>query len=313
VTTVDAPPSTGQNGEPAPPARSYWRHTLRQLIRQPVTLGALGVLAVLFVVGGLAPVLETRGWNYIDLSSRWQNHPPTLASGHLLGTDNIGRDTLGRALWGLHYSEQTALVGGIVATLLALAVGVLAGYAGGWPDALLMRIADLVTGFPVLVLLVAAFVWLRPVTVWEATLVFSLAMWPFAARVLRARAASLGAEEYVLAARALGASNRRIVFRHVLPNAAGAIVVGATSLIGQIVLVEATAEFFGYGVRSVTRPTLGNLIGEATASGIGRNNALALGWWTWVTPMAALVAVLACVNLVGDGLDAALNPRTRRA
>lgn len=314
MSAAEAPPSSRPDRvPPAPQARGYWRQTLRQLARQRVTLVAFGVLVVLFAAGGLAPVLETRGWNYIDLSSRWHNHAPTLASGHLLGTDNIGRDTLGRALWGLHYSEQTALIGGTAATLLALAVGVFAGYVGGWPDAVLMRLADLVTGFPVLVLLVAAFVWLRPVTVWEATLVFSLAMWPFAARVLRARATSLGAEEFVQAARALGASDRRIVLRHVLPNAAGAIVVSATSLIGQIVLVEATAEFFGYGVRSVTRPTLGNLIGEATASGIGRNNTLALGWWTWVPAMAVLVAVLACVNLVGDGLDAALNPRTTRA
>jgi ABC-type dipeptide/oligopeptide/nickel transport system permease subunit len=297
----------------AVPRRGYWRNALRRLIHQKATVAALGLLLAIFVAGALAPLLAPHGWNSIDLDQRWRNHAPTLAAGHLLGTDNIGRDTLRRALWGLHYSEQTAFVGGLAATLLALVVGVYAGFRGGWPDALLMRLADLVTGFPVLVLLVAAFVWLRPVTVWEATLVFALAMWPFAARVFRARAASLGAEEFVQAARALGASNRRIVLRHLIPNAAGAIVVSATSLIGQIVLIEATAEFLGYGVRSVTRPTLGNLIGEATSTGIGPFNQLALGWWVWVTPVSILVAVLLCVNLIGDGLDAALNPRTTHA
>jgi peptide/nickel transport system permease protein len=313
MTVAEAPmPARPDESEPAPRRRGYWSQTLRRLSRQPVTLGAFGLLVVLLVAGALAPVVARTGWNSIDLSSRWHNHAPTLAAGHVLGTDNIGRDTLTRVLWGLHYTEQTALVGGLAATLVALAVGVVAGYFGGWPDAVLMRLADLVTGFPVLVLLVATFVWLRPVTVWEATLVFSIAMWPFAARVFRARTTSLGAEEFVQAARALGASDGRIVLRHLLPNAAGAIVVSATSLVGQIVLIEATAEFFGFGVRSVTRPTLGNLIGEATSGGIGEFNPLALGWWTWATPAVVLITVLACVNLVGDGLDAALNPRAAR-
>lgn len=291
----------------------FRRLALRRLLRQPVTLAAVGVLLALVVLGELAPVLAAHGWNAIDLSGSAQNRPPTLGWPHLLGTDNIGRDTLQRTVWGLHYSVQTAFVAGLAAALVALVVGALAGQRGGWTDAVLMRVADLVTGFPVLVLLIAAFVWLRPVSVWKATLVFALAMWPFAARVLRARIASLGAEEYVQAARALGASELRILLRHLLPNAAGTVVVAATSLVGQIVLVETTAEFFGFGVTSTTRPTLGNLIGEAVAGGMAATNSLGLGWWTWATPTAALVALLAAVNLIGDGLDVALNPRASRA
>jgi len=161
----------------------------------------------------------------------------------------------------------------------------------------------------VIVVLIAVFVWLRPVTIWDATVVFALAMWPFGARVIRAQTVAVAAEEYVAAAQALGASNRRVVLRHLVPNAAGTIVVTLTALIGQILLIEATAEFFGYGVASIARPTLGNLIGEATTSGIGPYNTVGLGWWVWASPMVALVLVLACVSLVGDGLDAALNPR----
>jgi peptide/nickel transport system permease protein len=301
---------------PAPPpattTRGFWRRALHRLVRQPVTLAAAAVLVAVLVAGELAPALATRGWNDINLDPRWRNHGPTLA-GHLFGTDQIGRDTLARLLWGIHFTEQTAVVGALAATLLALAVGLAAGYYGGWADAILMRAADLVTGFPVLVLLIVAFTWLRPVTVWEATVVFSLAMWPFAARVFRARIVSLRDEEFVQAAQALGASDLRIILRHLLPNAAGAIVVSATSLFGQIVLIEATAEFFGFGVLSVTRPTLGNLIGEASQSGIGPYNFLGLGWWTWVVPASALIILLACANLVGDGLDVALNPRSTRA
>jgi peptide/nickel transport system permease protein len=188
--------------------------------------------------------------------------------------------------------------------------GLTTGYFGGWLDAVVTRVADLVTGFPVIVVLIAVFVWLRPVTIWDATVVFALALWPFGARVIRAQTVVVAAEEYVAAAQALGASNRRIVLRHLLPNAAGTIVVTLTALIGQILLIEATAEFFGYGVASIARPTLGNLIGEATISGIGPYNSVGLGWWVWASPMIALVLVLACVSLVGDGLDSALNPRS---
>ena len=281
-------------------------------MRQPVTIVASLVLVAVLVTGEIAPWVATKGWNDIDLAPRWANHAPTLA-GHLLGTDNVGRDNLARLFWAVHYSEQTAIVGSLAATLLALLLGLAAGYYGGWFDAVVMRIADLVTGFPVLVVLIVLFTWLRPVTEWDATAVFSLAMWPFAARVFRARAVSLRAEEFVDSARALGASNLRIVVRHLIPNAAGAIVVSATSLVGQVILIEATAEFFGFGVLSVTRPTLGNLIGESTQGGLGPYNSLGLGWWTWVPPMVVLILVLACVNLVGDGLDTALNPRASRA
>lgn len=301
---VAAPP-----GEAAVVRRGFWRRALHRLARQPVTIAAAVVLLAILVAGALAPVLAPERWNTIDLSGQWRNHGPTLQAAHLLGTDNIGRDVLGRVLWGINASEQTAIAGALAATAIALLVGLAAGYYGGWLDTASMRLADLVTGFPVLVTLIAAFVWLQPVGIWDATAVFAVALWPFAARVFRARTASLCAEEFVQAAQALGASDRRIVVRHLLPNAAGVIVVGATSLAGQIVLVEATAEFFGFGIRSLQHPTLGNLIGEAATSGLGSYNTLGLGWWTWVAPTVALVAILVCINLVGDGLEAALDPR----
>ncbi|HVA30185.1 MAG TPA: ABC transporter permease subunit, partial [Gaiellaceae bacterium] len=116
----------------------------------------------------------------------------------------------------------------------------------------------------------------------------------------------------VEAARALGASELRILVRHLLPNAASAVIVATTALVGQIMLVEATAEFFGFGVNSLVRPTLGNLIADSTAGGIGRFNVLGLGWWVWATPAVVLVLVLVCVNLVGDGLATALDPRAAR-
>lgn len=285
---------------------------LRRLGRQPAGLVAVAVLVALLVVGGLAHEIAPQGWNAINLAPRWMNHPPTLSGNHFLGTDNIGRDTIVRTLWGLHDTESVALIGAAVAIVIGVLAGGVAGFYRGWADAVLMRFVDLVTAFPVIVLMLVVFAILEPVTTTKATIAFSLYMWTFVARVIRGRLIILGGEEFVDAARALGASDLRIFFRHLLPNATGTLVVAATSMIGQILLVEATVEFFGFGVNSLIRPTLGNLTAEATVSGIGNFNSLGLGWWVWMGPAATLVLVLLCVNIAGDALEAALNPRLAR-
>jgi peptide/nickel transport system permease protein len=283
---------------------------IRRLARQPLTVAAFAALVVLFVVGALAPVLVPEGWNNLNLAARWQNHPPTTAGWtHLLGTDNIGRDVLVRTLWGLHYTEVSALLGALLATLLGLAIGGIAGLRGGWLDSMLMRLADLATTFPVIIVMIVFFFFFEPLTVTKATLIFAFYLWAIVARVVRSRFVTLGGEEFVEAARALGASDARIFFRHLLPNSAGAIVVAGSSLVGLIILVEATAEFFGFGISSLIRPTLGNLIADTTSTGIGPDNQLGLGWWVWVTPATVLVVILLCVNLLGDGLADALDPR----
>jgi peptide/nickel transport system permease protein len=286
--------------------------TLRRVVSQPVTVAALAVLVAIFTAGGLASRIVPQRWNDLNLSAQWQNHPPIAAWPHLMGTDNIGRDVLVRTIWGLHYTETSALLGALLATAAGLCLGALAAFYGGWLDAALMRIADLTTTFPVIVVMIIVFFFLEPLTVAKATLILGLYLSAFVARTVRARFLSLGKEEFVEAARALGASNARILTRHLLPNAAGTLVVAATAMVGQIVLVEATAEFFGFGISSLLRPTLGNLVAEAASTGIGANNQLGLGWWVWATPATLLVAILVCVNLVGDGLTEALDPRTRR-
>jgi peptide/nickel transport system permease protein len=286
--------------------------TLRRLVSQPVTAAALVVLVAIFTAGALANRIVPQRWNDLNLSARWQNHPPTAAWPHLMGTDNIGRDVLVRTIWGLHYTEASALLGALLATAVGLCIGAVAAFQGGWLDAVLMRLADLAATFPVIVVMIIVFFFLEPLTVAKATLILGLYLSSFVARTVRARFLSLGEEEFVDAARALGASNVRILVRHLLPNAAGTLVVAATAMVGQIVLVEATAEFFGFGISSLLRPTLGNLVAEAASTGIGANNQLGLGWWVWATPATLLVAVLVCVNLVGDGLTEALDPRTRR-
>jgi ABC-type dipeptide/oligopeptide/nickel transport system permease subunit len=288
--------------------RAPWGRAPRRLFRQPVTVAAIVILIAVFVLGALGPTLAPQGPNSINLDPRWQNHAPMLSGWHLFGTDNIGRDILVRTIWGLYTSEQTALLAALLATIVAVAFGGFAGYRGGWLDALVMRIGDLITTFPALMVLLAAYVFLQPVTVLKATLVLTLYLWIPAARVLRPHFAALHDAEFIHAARSLGASGTRIFFRHMLPNASTPIIIASTALLGQVIMLEATVEFFGLGVSSLVKPTLGNLIGDVTQSGIGVFNEIGLGWWTWACPATVLVLILLCANLAGDGIAEALNP-----
>jgi peptide/nickel transport system permease protein len=175
-----------------------------------------------------------------------------------------------------------------------------------------MRIADLVTAYPAVVLTLAAIVYLGEVYPHDLILIFGGYMWAVIARVVRAHIAALRTQEYVEAARALGASNLRILFRHLLPNAGGTILVAATSLVGQIILIDATVEFFNYGLSSSVAPSLGNLVSDVIQTKFASATTLVVpgsgSWWIWVFPSLVLALILVTVNLVGDALDAALNP-----
>jgi peptide/nickel transport system permease protein len=280
---------------------------LHRLARQPTTLGALGFLVPLLVVAWNAHDLAPYHWMYID-TSRFEE-PPSLAGWHVFGTDNIGRDVFSRSLWALGESERIALSAAGLATLVGTLVGALAGYFGGLLDAFLMRIGDLATAYPAVLVLLAVIVYARPVTPRTLTIVLAAYLWVAVARVVRASFVSQREQEYVEAARALGASDLRIVFRHLLPNSAGPIVVAGTTVVGQAILLDATTEFFNFGLNQEEQPTLGNMLADVTKYGVGVRSPVGYGWWMWAFPALVLVLVLVAVNLVGDGLDAALNPR----
>jgi len=282
---------------------------LARFARRPLALVALVVVVGVFAAGGLASVLAPSGWTAIDLT---QTHiGPTFAHGHIFGTDWVGRDMLVRTLYGVRTTEEVALASALLAAVVGVVVGALAGYVGGWVDAVVMRIADLVTAYPAVVLTLGALVYVGEAYPHVLILIFGGYMWAVIARVVRADVATLRAHDYVDAARALGASDLRILVRHVLPNAGGTIVVAATALVGQIVLIDATVEFFGYGLPQAIAPSLANLVADVVKFKFGLSNDIAttgLGWWTWFFPGLVLVVILVCLNLVGDALDAALNP-----
>lgn len=307
--------ASGMDAASKPPLPEYTRERRRfhssrawhRFARQPVAMGAGFVLLVLFVGGALVHQITPHDAR-INLSAEWRNHPPVLSGWHLFGTDNIGQDILLRTLYGLHTSEQTALAATLFATVLGVAIGSIAGYRGGMFDVLMMRLADLLGIFPLIVVFLVVYAYFTPVTAWKASVALACFLWVPMARVVRAEISALRSEEFVQAALSLGASDRRIFARHLLPNGSGSIIVAATTLLGQVFIVEATLEFFGLGVSTAIQPTLGNLIGD------GYRGVLALGegWWTWAFPAGVLLVILVCVNLVGDGIADALRPPKHR-
>lgn len=279
----------------------------RRFVRRRVAVAALIVLLVIFALAAAAPVIASRGASWIDLSN--VHGAPSLA--HPFGTDNVGRDVLSRTVFGARTTAEVALAAALLATVIGVIAGGIAGYYGGWRDAIVMRVADLVTAYPAVVFTLAAIVYFRPV--WPHTLIYVFAgfAWATIARDVRTHVVLLREADFVEAARALGASDRRIMLRHLLPNVGGTVLVGATSLVGQIVLIDATVEFFGYGLPSSTTPSLGNLVADVVQFSFGLSNDAAtagFGWWTWFFPGLVLVLILVCVNLIGDALDEALNP-----
>jgi peptide/nickel transport system permease protein len=301
----------GVVASPAVERRGLLRFAAIRFARQPVAVAALLVVVTIFTAGAFASVLAPHGWNAINLNPHALNQPPSLA--HPFGTDAIGRDMFVRTLYGVRTTEEVALGGALLATLLGVIAGALAGFYGGWFDAGAMRVADLVSAYPAVVVTLAALVYLGQAYPHDLVLIFGLYMWAVVARVVRAHVVSLRGAEFVEAARAFGASDARILARHLLPNVGGTILVAATSLVGMVVLIDATVEFFNYGLSSSVSPSLGNLVADVVQNKFGLavfwwQQFPPVGWWTWVFPAGVLVLILVCVNLVGDALDTALNP-----
>jgi ABC-type dipeptide/oligopeptide/nickel transport system permease subunit len=290
------------------PRRTGRGRAWRRLMHQPVAVTAGAILTTVLVLGAIFPRISHTDPQRINLATRWLNHPPTLSGGHYLGTNNVGQDVLVRTLFGLHASEQSALLATLIASVVGIALGTIAGYRGGWTDSLIMRFGDMFGIFPAVILMLIAYTYFFPITVQKVTLILACYFWIPMARVVRAEIASLREREFVQAALSLGASNRRIFFRHLLPNGASTIIVAATSLLGQVIILEATLEFLGLGLPSAIEPTLGNLIGDAQQG----NFTIGFNWWTMVTPVSVVVIILICINLLGDGLAEALRPARPR-
>lgn len=278
-----------------PPGAVLWR----AFARHRLAVASLGVLALLAAVCAAAPLVARHTFDAIDLTALRQ--APSWE--HWMGTDDLGRDLFTRVLWGGRVSMAIGVLSALVGTVVGTVVGVTAGYAGGRTDGFLMRVTDVAYSIPTLPLLIVLASYTAATAV-SMALVIGLLSWMATARVVRGEVLAIKEMPFVEAARGVGASPARIVAVHVLPNAAGPIVVSATLAVGNAVLVESSLSFLGLGVQPPT-PTWGNMLMDAQAT-------MATQPWLAIFPGAAILVLVLAVNFVGDGLRDAVDPRERR-
>lgn len=270
-----------------------------QLRRHRLAVASAGILAAVAAVCALAPLLAPYDFDAIDLSAIRQ--PPSPS--HPMGTDDLGRDLLTRILYGGRISILIGVLSALLGTAMGSAIGALAGYFGGRLDSVLMRLTDVAYSIPTLPLLIVLASYTRADAL-SMALVIGLLSWMGTARVVRGEVLSLKELAFVDAARSLGAGDARIILRHVLPNAMGPIVVGATLAVGNAIILESSLSFLGLGVQPPT-PTWGNMLMDAQAT-------MASKPWLTVFPGLSILMVVLSVNFVGDGLRDALDPMGRR-
>ncbi len=282
-------------------ARSQWSYARRRFLRHRLAMGGLVGLVILFGAGVFANYIAPYSFEEIDLTHVLV--APTTFQHHFFGTDEIGRDFFSRVIYGIRTSEEVGVFVAVVSSLIGLAVGSVAGYYGGWIDNIVMRITDLVLTLPAIVVLLTAAALLGEGSQWRVSLILALFFWTGLARVVRGIFLSLREKEYVEAAKASGAGDLRIMFRHILPNTLGPVIVNGTLAVATAILIEAALSFLGFGIKPPT-PSLGVLIAS------GQNNPQK--WWLTLFPGLTIVAIVLCINFIGDGLRDALDPQQRR-
>jgi len=270
----------------------------RRLRRNQLALAGGLVVIALFVVSFLAPWLAPYDPAFIDVTSVLEG--PSRA--HPFGTDPLGRDVLSRMIWGSRISLKVGFVAVGLATLIGIFFGAVSGYYGGWVDAAVMRFVDLMLCFPAFFLILAVIAILEP-SIWNIMIVIGVTGWMGVARLVRAEFLTLKSREFVLAARALGASDRRLIFAHLLPNALAPVLVSATLGVAGAILTESALSFLGIGVQPPT-PSWGNILTE------GKDN-ISLAWWLSLYPGLAILVTVLGYNLLGEGIRDSLDPRLR--
>jgi peptide/nickel transport system permease protein len=236
----------------------------------------------------------------LDLAPRWWDGDGTAVGRHPFGQDDVGRDYFALTMRGVQVSLGIAVTVGVAATVLGTVIGAVAGMRRGWWDAVLMRVTDMVLAIPLLVVAAVVGQWNSHGPFLLALLLGALT-WTTLARLVRADFLRFGQLGYVEAARALGAGNLRIVLRHLLPNSLGTIVVNATLTIALAILLETSVSYLGFGVRSPDT-SLGRLVGD-------HQTALMVRPWLFWWPGTFIIVIALAVNLVGDGLRDAFDPR----
>ncbi len=270
----------------------FWKRFKRNKI---AVTGAI-IVSFLFIIALFAPLLSPYKQNDID-----RNHilePPSLK--HPFGTDDLGRDVFSRMIYGARTSLLVGFVAVGIATIIGIFFGSIAGYYGGWTDRIIMRFIDIMLTIPTFFLILAVIAFVGP-SIWNIMIVIGFTSWMSVARLVRAEFLSLKEREFVLAAKATGASDRRVIFKHILINSLAPVFVSAILGIAGAVLLESGLSFLGLGVQPPT-PTWGNILT------LGKDN-IEIAWWLSVFPGFAILITVLGYNLLGEGIRDALDPR----
>jgi peptide/nickel transport system permease protein len=296
---------------PLTPGQLVWRRFRKHRMALLGTIGS--ILLLIFIIGGSIIVPETKA-NQADLVKRLA--PPS--SEHWFGTDSVGRDVFNRIIYGGQISLFIGLLAVVMEITFGTLIGGLAAFYGGWVDSVLMRFTEAMIAIPSLFLLIvlAKFIGrhVGQVNILGRTfsgsigiviLVIGLTSWMGLARIIRANVLSLKELDYISASKALGSTDARIFFSHLIPNTLGPIIVSATLGLASAILTEAYVSFLGLGVQQPTA-TWGNMMQQAQSFLIRG------AWWMWVFPSLFIVFIILCINLMGDGLRDAFDPRSSR-
>lgn len=277
------------------PRRSLWRDAVRRFTGNKLSVIGLGTVVVLALAAILAPLLAPDGYDHQVYIDSWL-YP---SRSHLLGTDPYGRDVLDRIVYGARISLSVALVVNLASLVIGAPFGAVAGWYGGGVDYVLMRIVDIISAFPTLLFAILMLSVLGSGLV-NIYLALTITSWIGIARLIRGQILSLREQEYVIAARAMGATDRRIIFQHLLPNSLTPIIVAVTFGIPAAIMGEASLSFLGIGV-DAPLPSWGKMLNEYLPY-------VQPYWYLSAFPGLAIAITMYAFTLMGDGLQSALDP-----
>ncbi|MEA2510744.1 MAG: peptide/nickel transport system permease protein [Thermomicrobiales bacterium] len=273
--------------------------TLRTLRRRPIALAGAAIVLAWLILGGMAPYLPLQDPNDQDLTARLK--PPSRD--HLLGTDDLGRDMVSRAIYGARVSVPAGILVILITGAFGCLIGAIAGYFGGLVDSVLMRAADAILSFPSIILAMTITAVRGGPGLGNALIAVGFVLWPEYARVMRGQVLAVRANEFVTSAEALGANRWRVLFRHILPSTDAPIIVKATLDVGAAIVLTAGLSFIGLGAVPPTAEW-GAMIKQGADKGLQY-------WWYAAVPGVSIMSVVMGLNFFGDGLRDALDPRRR--
>jgi peptide/nickel transport system permease protein len=273
---------------------------LRRLARNKLAMVGLVVIVLLYLIAIFAPLIARGDPN--QLTPGLRNQPPSLES--WLGTDRNTRDLWARLIYGTRVSLSVGLAAVVIIMAIGITLGALAGFFGGIVDQLVMRTTDILLAVPQILLLITAAALFQP-SLTTTIVVIGLTSWSGTARLVRGQFLQLKGQEYVTAARSIGAPSFRIMFNHLFPNALAVIIVQTTLWLSAAILLEASLSYLGLGVQP-PQPSWGNILQD------GQRDLISGAWWLTLFPGLAIFLTVLSFNLVGDGLRDAFDPRARK-